>query len=123
MKKLFILLIVFAMAFSLVGCNNLASENTGNNSGMQMAFDMSKKAGEYTQQLFRAHLEEQGVTNYTLTQINRGFITDNPVVFIVGYQYAIDDSESFYGYKLSWDKEQTFTVLEEGVSVSEFIMK
>lgn len=123
MKKLHCLLMVFIMTILLTGCSNLVDKKADNDAGLQIAFDISKKAEEYTQQLLHAHLKEQGVEDYSITQTHRGFITDNPVVFIVGYQYTLDSSESYYGYKLALDEDQPFTVLEEGIPVGEFIMK
>lgn len=60
---------------------------------------------------------------YEITQTNYGFITGNTVVFAIGYQYMVDESEFLYGYKLELDENQTFTLLEEGESVGEYIMR
>lgn len=61
---------------------------------------MVEKAKEYAEQIFHEYLNTQNVTNYEITQTNYGFITGGPVVFIIGYQYTVDDSEFLYGYKL-----------------------
>lgn len=122
MKKFIVLLATLVMAFALVSCNN-SDVATDDNVNIQMATDMVEKAKEYVEPLFHEYLDSQSVTDYEITQTNYGFITDDPVVFIIGYQYTVDDSEFLYGYKLKLNENQTFTVLEEGKSVCEFIMR
>ncbi len=122
MKRIFVLLMTLVMVLALVGCNHwdVATEDGAD---MQIAADMTEKAKEYTAPLFREYLKKQSVVDYEITQTNYGFITGNPVVFVVGYQYIVDDSEFLYGYKLKLNENQTFTLLEEGESVGEFILR
>ena len=67
-------------------------------------------------------LSEEGISQYEILLTTGGFITSDPLVFISGYQYAYDRKETVYGYKLQLnDDGSTFTVLEEGVEIGEFV--
>ena len=67
-------------------------------------------------------LSEEGISQYEILLTTGGFITSDPLVFISGYQYAYDGKETVYGYKLQLnDDGSTFTVLEEGVEIGEFV--
>ena len=122
MKKLIVLLMALVMTTALIGCNN-SDAVTDDSANIQIAADMVEKAKEYTDPLFNEYLNNQSIMDYEITYTNYGFITGDPVVFIVGYQYTVDDSEFLYGYKLGLNENQTFTVLEESEAVGEFIMK
>ncbi len=122
MKKIFVLLMTLGMVLTLAGCNP-RDKATEDDAGMQIAADMSEKAKEYAAPLFLEYLKKQGVADYEITQTNFGFLTGDPVVFVVGYQYVVEDSEFLYGYKLKLNENQTFTLLEEGQSVGEFIFR
>ena len=122
MKKLIVLLATLVMLVVLVGCNN-SDVAIDDSIDMQIAADMVEKAKEYANSLFHEYLNNQNVTDYEITQTNYGFITGDPVVFIIGYQYTVDDSEFLYGYKLELNENQTFSVLGEGEFVGEFAMR
>ena len=122
MKKLIVLLATLVMVVVLVGCNN--SDVTIDDSiDMQITTDMVEKAKEYADPLFHEYLNNQNITDYEITQTNYGFITGDPVIFIIGYQYTVDDFEFLYGYKLELNENQTFSVLGEGEFVGEFTIR
>lgn len=122
MKKLIVLLATLVMVVVLVGCNN--SDVTIDDSiDMQITTDMVEKAKEYADPLFHEYLNNQNITDYEITQTNYGFITGDPAIFIIGYQYTVDDSEFLYGYKLELNENQTFSVLGESEFVGEFTIR
>ena len=67
-------------------------------------------------------LSEEGISQYEILLTTGGFITSDPLVYISGYQYSYDGKNAVYGYKLQLnDDGSTFTVLEEGVEIGEFV--
>ncbi len=122
MKKLIVLLTPLVMVVVLVGCNN-SDVPIDDSIDMQIVADTVENAKEYSNQLFYEYLNNQDITDYEITQTNYGFITGDPVVFIIGYQYTVDDSEFLYGYKLELNENQTFSVLGEGEFIGEFAIR
>lgn len=66
-------------------------------------------------------LAEKGIVNYDIELTSGGFMTSDPIVYVVGYRYAYNGATDLYGYKLS-QAESGFTILEEGYEVGEFIV-
>lgn len=129
MKKILSLVFVLVMVLTFAGCKSAKSSSNDEQelqaSGLGMATDLSGKAREYTDVLFDEMLKEQGITDYDITRTNYGFITEDPVVFIVGYEYSINgnDSDNIYGYKLTVNDGLMFHVTEEGPSVAQCVME
>ena len=113
------LALVALSAFVLSGCS---AEKDGDVSSkwMQAAYDTSLEAREYTDALLAGMLEEIGVTYYDIELTSGGFITDAPVVYIVGYRYSYGDITETYGYKLR-KTESGFSVLEESREIGAVI--
>lgn len=122
MKKLIILWMTFVVVMSLAGCNR-PDKTQDDKADMQFVADMVEKSKDYADSLFHEQLSNESESDYEIAQINYGFITDDPLIFIIGYEYTIDHSEYLYGYKLRLNEDLTFTVIEEGESIGEFIMR
>ena len=125
-QKIILFLLTTAVLSILAGCDgNTASfvDQSGDTaSALQDAFDTSVKAEAYTNELFTSMLSEEGISQYEILLTTGGFITSDPLVYISGYQYSYDGKKEVYGYKLqSNDDGSTFTVLEEGVEIGEFV--
>lgn len=124
----FTLLLIAAMSMSiLVGCESHAqhASESGQDSdvAVQEAFDRSVDAEAYTQELFEAMLSEKGISLYEITLTSGGFITGETLVFVAGYRYTYDGQKAVYGYKVALnDDGVSFSVLEEGVDVGEFVV-
>ena len=127
MKRIIMLfLIASAFVSILAGCNSntapSVSQDKEASAALQAAFDTSVEAEAYTRERFTAMLSEEGISQYEILLTTGGFITSDPLVYISGYQYSYDGKEAVYGYKLQVnDDGPTFTVLEEGVEVGEFV--
>lgn len=123
--------LAITLASAVAGCGNrMPSSTSPNNStdgtyvDMQKVYDLSVEAEAYTHKLFEAMLSEKGISQYEITLTSGGFITNDPLIFIAGYQYTYDETDDVYGYKLSLNEDGTsFTVLEEGVDVGEFVLR
>ncbi len=122
MKKIISLVLVLTVVLIFAGCES-AESVSDNEDGLQAVSDLSVKAKEYTDVLFDEMLKEQGITDYDITSANYGFITDDPIVFFVGYEYSVNGSDSIYGYKLTINDGLMFEVAEEGPSIGEFAME
>lgn len=110
----------------LAGCDNNTvfpvAQNSDTASVLQDAFDISAKAEAYTNELFTSMLSEQGISQYEILLTTNGFLTGDPLIYISGYQYSCNGKKAVYGYKLQLnDNGSTFTVLEEGVEIGEFV--
>ena len=66
-------------------------------------------------------LKQSGVKSYEIELTAGGFITDDPLIYLVAYQYHYNDKNEVYGYKLQ-QVNSGFTVLEEGSEVGMFII-
>ena len=117
------LLAVAAMVFllSLGGCSPQQMPSTELDMGVQAAFDNSFVAREFTDELLDEMLKQSGVKSYEIELTAGGFITDDPLIYLVAYQYHYNDKNEVYGYKLQ-QVNSTFTVLEEGSEVGMFII-
>ena len=126
-KKIILFFLTAALLSILTGCDgNTASfvdQSSDTTSALQDAFDTSVKAEAYTNELFTSMLSKEGISQYEILLTTGGFITSDPLVYISGYQYSYDGKKEVYGYKLQLnnDDSSTFTVLEEGVEVGEFV--
>ena len=125
-QKIILLLIVLAIVSIFTGCNSSTAPSVSQGSEasavLQDVFDTSVKAEAYTSELFASMLSKEGISQYEILLTTGGFITSDPLVFISGYQYAYDGKEMVYGYKLHLnDDGSTFTLLEEGVEIGEFV--
>ena len=125
-EKIILFFLTAALLSILAGCDgNTASfvDQSGDTaSALQDAFDTSVKAEAYTNELFTSMLSEEGISQYEILLTTGGFITSDPLVYISGYQYSYDGKNAVYGYKLQLnDDGSTFTVLEEGVEIGEFV--
>jgi hypothetical protein len=125
-KKIILFFLTAALLSILTGCDgNTASfvdQSSDTTSALQDAFDTSVMAEAYTNELFASMLSKEGISQYEILLTTGGFITSDPLVYISGYQYSYDGKKEVYGYKLQLnDDGSTFTVLEEGVEIGEFV--
>ncbi len=122
MKRVFVLLSILVIGLTFVACN--PSDVVGDDrSDIQIVDDVFERAKEYTAPLFREYLINQKIVDYEITQTNYGVITEEPAIFVVGYQYIVDGTELLYGYKLKLNDNRSFVVLTEGKAVGEFLMR
>ena len=121
MRKSVWIVMAAVLAFSISGCTEKQETETGSDAGIQMAFDNSFAAQDFTDGLLEELLEQKGIEDYEIELTSGGFITDDPVTYIVGYRYQHNGITETYGYKLK-QTEAGFTVLEEGAEVGEFIV-
>ena len=117
MKKA-ILIIILIMLMGFTGCTNTTSTRQGSNaeqpdSAMQTAYDTSLDARTFTDTLLEEMLSKQGITDYTIDMTAGGFITSDPVIYMVGYRYTHNGQTDVYGYKLSQSGDG-FEVIGEG---------
>lgn len=125
-KKIMLFFLTAAVLSILAGCDGNTASSAGQSGDtafvLQDAFDISVKAEAYTNELFTSMLSEEGISQYEILLTTGGFITSDPLVFVSGYQYSYDGKKEVHGYKLQLnDDGSTFTVLEEGVEVGEFV--
>lgn len=120
MKKAIILSGIL-LAFVLAGCSTILENNMSQDAGVQLAFDTSMEAREFTDELLAEMLAEKGIVDYDIELTSGGFMTSEPIVYVVGYRYVYNGVTDLYGYKLS-QTESGFTVLEESYEVGEFIV-
>lgn len=73
-----------------------------------------------TDELLKEMLAQKGITDYEIENASLGFITDDPVIYIVGYCYHYSGGTQTYGYKLHRNGQE-FSVIEEGTEVGEFM--
>lgn len=66
-------------------------------------------------------LAGKGIVDYDIELTSGGFITSDPIVYVVGYRYMYNGVTDLYGYKLK-QAESGFTVLEEGYEVGKFVV-
>ena len=125
MKKA-ILIIILIMLMGFTGCTNTTSTRQGSNaeqpdSAMQTAYDTSLDARTFTDTLLEEMLSKQGITDYTIDMTAGGFITSDPVIYMVGYRYTHNGQTDVYGYKLSQSGDG-FKVIGEGSELGELII-
>lgn len=125
MKKA-ILIIILIMLMGFTGCTNTTSTRQGSNaeqpdSAMQTANDTSLDARTFTDTLLEEMLSKQGITDYTIDMTAGGFITSDPVIYMVGYRYTHNGQTDVYGYKLSQSGDG-FEVIGEGSEIGELII-
>lgn len=125
MKKA-ILIIILIMLMGFTGCTNTTSTRQGSNaeqpdSAMQTAYDTSLDARTFTDTLLEEMLSKQGITDYTIDMTAGGFITSDPVIYMVGYRYTHNGQTDVYGYKLSQSGDG-FEVIGEGSEIGELII-
>lgn len=70
----------------------------------------------YTDQLLQEMLSQKGISQYEIQKTSQGFLTGDPMIYIVSYRYQHSGGQERYGYKLS-QTEDGFSVLEEGPEV------
>ena len=127
MKKA-ILTITLIMLIVLTGCSNTTNSVSQTNSSaessdsaMQTAYDTSLDARTFTDSLLKEMLSKQGITDYAIDTTTGGFITSDPVIYMVGYRYTHNGQTDVYGYKLSQSKDG-FEVIAEGTEIGEVII-
>lgn len=121
-----ILIIILIMLMGFTGCTNTTSTRQGSNaeqpdSAMQTAYDTSLDARTFTDTLLEEMLSKQGITDYTIDMTAGGFITSDPVIYMVGYRYTHNGQTDVYGYKLSQSGDG-FEVIGEGSEIGELII-
>lgn len=124
--KIAILIIILIMLMGFTGCTNTTSTRQGSNaeqpdSAMQTAYDTSLDARTFTDTLLEEMLSKQGITDYTIDMTAGGFITSDPVIYMVGYRYTHNGQTDVYGYKLSQSGDG-FEVIGEGSEIGELII-
>ena len=124
--KIAILIIILIMLMGFTGCTNTTSTRQGSNaeqpdSAMQTAYDTSLDARTFTDTLLEEMLSKQGITDYTIDMTAGGFITSDPVIYMVGYRYTHNGQTDVYGYKLSQSGDG-FEVIGEGYEIGELII-
>ncbi|MCM1191730.1 MAG: hypothetical protein NC123_09675 [Butyrivibrio sp.] len=109
------------LIFSLSACMSKEDTDTSSNTGIQLVFDKSVEASAFTDSLLEEMLNQKGITDYNIKLTSGGFITDDPIIYIVGYRFTYDGTTEVYGYKLSL-AEGGYAVLEEGREIGAFIV-
>ena len=121
MKKSLLAAVFAVLILSLAGCLPQQDSSTTSDAGFQTAFDNSVAASDFTDELLEDMLGQKGINNYEIELTSGGFITHDPVTYLVGYRYRCNDEIEVYGYKLR-QTEDGFTVLDEGPEVGAFIV-
>lgn len=123
MKKV-ILAITLITLMILVGCSNTTdsiTQTSSSDSAIQTAYDTSLDARTFTDSLLKEMLSKQGIADYVIDTTTGGFITSDPVIYMVGYHYTHNGQTDVYGYKLSQSKDG-FEVIAEGTEIGEVII-
>ena len=127
MKKA-ILTITLIMLIALTACSNttnsisqISSSVESSDPAMQTAYNNSLDSRTFTDSLLEEMLSKQGVTDYVIDTTTGGFITSDPVIYMVGYRYTHNGQTDVYGYKLSQSKDG-FEVIAEGTEIGEVII-
>ena len=127
MKKA-ILTITLIMLIALTACSNttnsisqISSSVESSDSAMQTAYNNSLDARTFTDGLLEKMLSKQGVADYVIDTTTGGFITSDPIIYMVGYRYTYNGQTDVYGYKLRQSKEG-FAVIAEGTEIGEVII-
>ena len=120
MKKAMVLS-VFLLTSIFAGCSVTPENNASADAGVQLAFDTSMVAREFTDELVAEMLAGKGIVDYDIELTSGGLITSDPSVYVVGYRYMYNGVTDLYGYKLK-QAESGFTVLEEGYEVGKFVV-
>jgi len=120
--------ITLIMLAVLAGCSNTTARvpQTGSDaeqsdSAMQTAYDTSLDARTFTDSLLEERLSKQVITDYTIDTTTGGFLTSDPIVYMVGYRYTHNGQTDVYGYKLSQSTDG-FQVIAEGAEIGEVII-
>ncbi len=122
--KQVILAITLITLMILVGCSNTTdsiTQTSSSDSAMQTAYDTSLDARTFTDSLLKEMLSKQGIADYVIDTTTGGFITSDPVIYMVGYHYTHNGQTGVYGYKLSQSKDG-FEVIAEGTEIGEVII-
>ena len=85
MKKV-ILAITLITLMILVGCSNTTdsiTQTSSSDSAMQTAYDTSLDARTFTDSLLKEMLSKQGIADYVIDTTTGGFITSDPVIYMV----------------------------------------
>ena len=119
MKKTFPLFFSLVILITLLTCCKASDESS---LAIQALYDRSIIAKEYTQEIFFEKMKDFG-NSYSIEQVSYGFIPDITPIYLVGYQYKVNNTVKTYAYKLimSDDEIPECTILEEGEKVADFL--
>lgn len=87
MKKSLLAAVFAVLILSLAGCLPQQDSSATSDAGFQTAFDNSVAASDFTDELLEDMLGQKGINNYEIELTSGGFITDDPVTYLVGYRY------------------------------------
>lgn len=110
MKKFVALTILMLMTFT--GCSDNEDSQV-----LQQLSDNTQNTKAYTDDLFKEHLAQQGITDYKITLTSSGFSTGDPLTYYVVYEYTHDDVSESYGYEVSMN-DNTFVLVDEGADIT-----
>ena len=96
MKKAMVLS-VFLLTSIFAGCSVTPENNASADAGVQLAFDTSMVAREFTDELLAEMLAGKGIVDYDIELTSGGFITSDPIVYVVGYRYMYNGVTYLYG--------------------------
>lgn len=80
MKRAMGLLSLFLLNLIFAGCSATPENNTSVDAGVQLAFNTSIVAREFTDELLAEMLAEKGIVNYDIELTSGGFMTSDPIV-------------------------------------------
>lgn len=121
MKKTLGILIILICIFTCAGCSSKTTAEQSNG-GFQLAYDTSERAKEWGETLLSKRLAGQNIENYKIEHTAYGFITDEPPVFIVAFQYSYGNENDIYGYRFQLNDKEEFTVNDEGAETAKVIL-
>lgn len=125
-KLLLLLELLLLLSIMFVGCanhNSTKGNTTGNQEVIQQISDYSSKAEEFAHALFVDKLSKEQIEDYEIVSSTNGFITSEPPVYVVAYEYTYNSTNHIYGYKLTQTESGSFLVLEEGEEIGLFIIQ
>ena len=125
-NKLLLSGLLLLLSIMFVGCtnNNSTQRNTAENQeAIQQISDYSSKAEEFTHALFVDKLSKEQISDYEIVSSQNGFITSDPPIYIVAYEYTYKSTNHIYGYKLTQTESGSFMVLDEGEEIGSFILQ
>ncbi len=110
---------VLAMALSLTVFSfyrHITTADQPSSEGMQEATSRAGAALQYAEQRL---VQDHGIARESVNGRFYGFVTADPVYYIVGFTYNVPgtDTEKSYGYHIAVDDNYHFEILEQGEEI------
>ena len=113
------LLCICLLVLLCSGCQSVDTIGADENSEFSLLSDQSDQSESAKEFATAAFRDSYG--NYPIQSTAYGFVTEKKPIYLVGFSYEKDGGLARYGYKLSMAEDFTFSILEEGSAIGEFL--